>query len=59
MSLFEKKPAEEVPGTAKEKAMRYARSAEAKLTVPDQAIVYAVLALFWLKAAELEGARVP
>jgi len=59
MSLFEKKPAEEVPGTSKEKAMRYARSAEAKLTAPDQAIVYAVLALFWLKAAELEGARVP
>jgi hypothetical protein len=59
MSAFKVKPAEVMPGMSKEKAMGYAQRAEGLMTAPDQAMVYALLALFWLKAAELEAARVP
>jgi len=59
MSLFKEKPSGEVSGTSKEKAMSYARRAETTLAAPDQAMVYAFLALPWLKVAEIEGARVP
>jgi hypothetical protein len=34
-------------------------SEEVPGTSKEKAMVYALLALFWLKAAELEGARVP